>query len=419
VPGISLFMFPAQDVRIGGRQSQSQYQFTLLSPDLDELLKWVPRVQDRIKQIPGITDVSSDREQGGLQLGLTVDRARASALGVKMQAIDSALNNAFAQRQISTIYSARNQYRVILEIDPQYQRDPSDLSQIYVPGFGGAAVPLSAVARFEKGLAPLVVNHQGQYPAVTISFALRPDMQLEAATQEIQRAVLELRMPDIVQAEFAGEARALAQNAAAQIVLIITALLAVYIVLGVLYESLAHPLTIISTLPSAGLGALLALQLFGTELSIIAFIGIILLIGIVKKNGIMLVDFALEGERQRGLSPEQAIHEACLARFRPILMTTLAALLGALPLVIAAGPGAELRRPLGITIVGGLIVSQVLTLYTTPVIYLLLDRLHRRWWGERSPRPGLPPRADQLVLRFRSSPYISAPSMRTSETKEH
>jgi hydrophobe/amphiphile efflux-1 (HAE1) family protein len=389
VPGISLFMFPVQDVRIGGRQSQSQYQFTLLSPDLDELIKWVPRVQDRIKQIAGITDVSSDREQGGLQLGLTVDRARASALGVKMQAIDSALNNAFAQRQISTIYSSRNQYRVILEIDPQYQRDPSDLSQIYVPGFGGAAVPLSAVTRFEKGLAPLVVNHQGQYPAVTISFALRPDMQLEAATQQIQQAVLELRMPDIVQAEFAGEARALAQDATAQTVLIITALLAVYIVLGVLYESLAHPLTIISTLPSAGLGALLALQLFGTELSIIAFIGIILLIGIVKKNGIMLVDFALESERQRGLSPEQAIYEACLARFRPILMTTLAALLGAVPLMIATGPGAELRRPLGITIIGGLVVSQVLTLYTTPVIYLLLDRLHRRWWGERSPRPGL------------------------------
>jgi len=385
VPGIQLFMFPAQDVRIGGRQSQSQYQFTLLSADLEELTKWVPRVQERIKKIPGITDVSTDREQGGLQLGVTIDRARASALGVKMQAVDSALNNAFAQRQISTIYSPRNQYRVILEVDPQFQRDPSDMSQVYVPGSGGS-VPLSAVAKFEKGLAPLVVNHQGQYPAVTISFALRPDMQLETATAEIQKAVLEMRMPDTIQAEFAGEARALAQSAGAQLVLIAAALLAVYIVLGVLYESLAHPLTIISTLPSAGLGALLALQLFGAELSIIAFIGIILLIGIVKKNGIMLVDFALEGERQRGLAPEQAIYEACLARFRPIMMTTLAALLGALPLVIATGPGSELRRPLGMTIIGGLVVSQVLTLYTTPVIYLLLDRLHLRLWGGRAQR---------------------------------
>ncbi|HWM47519.1 MAG TPA: efflux RND transporter permease subunit [Xanthobacteraceae bacterium] len=388
LPGIQLFMFPAQDLRVGGRQSQSQYQFTLWSPDLDELTKWVPRVQERIRQVPGVTDVSTDREQGGLQLAVAIDRERASALGVKMQAIDSALNNAFAQRQISTIYTQRNQYRVILEIDPQYQRDPSDLAHIYVPGFGGTSVPLSTVARFEKGLAPLVVNHQGQYPAVTISFGLRPDVQLETATEQIMQAVRELHMPDSIQADFAGEARQLAQTAAAGIVLIITALLAVYIVLGILYESLAHPLTIISTLPSAGLGALLALQLFGTELSLIAFIGIILLIGIVKKNGIMLVDFALEGERQRGLTPEQAIYEACIARFRPILMTTLAALLGAVPLVIATGPGSELRRPLGITIIGGLVVSQVLTLYTTPVIYLLLDRLHHRLWGRRSARPG-------------------------------
>ena len=262
-----------------------------------------------------------------------------------------------------------------------------------MPGLGNTAIPLSTVAKFEKGLAPLVVNHQGQYPAVTVSFALRPGVQLEAATNAISQAVAELHLPDSVHAEFAGDARALAQSSGSQTVLIIAALLAIYIVLGVLYESLAHPLTIISTLPSAGLGALLALQVFNSELSIIAFIGIILLIGIVKKNGIMLVDFALEGERQRGLSPEQAIYEACLARFRPILMTTLSALLGAVPLVIASGPGSELRRPLGITIIGGLVVSQILTLYTTPVIYLLLDKLHHRL-SRRTPRLNLSGRLD-------------------------
>jgi multidrug efflux pump len=381
VPGVSLYMYPAQDVRVGGRQTDSQYQFTLWSPDLDELVKWVPRVTDRIKQIDGFVDVSTDREQGGLQLAVSVDRPRAATLGVKMQAVDSSLNNAFAQRQISTLYSQRNQYRVILEVDPQFQRDPTDLNHIYTPGFGGAPVPLSAVAKFDRGLAPLVVNHQGQFPSVTISFALRPGTTLDAATNDLRRAIAEMHLPDVIRADFAGDARAFTQNAGSQWVLIVAALLAVYIVLGVLYESLAHPLTIISTLPSAGLGALLALLAFNTELSIIAFIGIILLIGIVKKNGIMLVDFALEAERQRGLTPEQAIYEACLARFRPILMTTLAALLGAVPLVIATGPGAELRRPLGITIIGGLVVSQVLTLYTTPMIYLLLDRLHRRLWG--------------------------------------
>ncbi len=389
VAGIQLFMFAMQDLRVGGRQSNSQYQFTLWTPDLDDLIKWAPRVQDRIKQIAGVTDVSVDRDQSGLQLAVTVDRPRAANLGVKMQAVDAILNDAFAQRQISTIYTQRNQYRVILEIDPQFQRDPSALSQIYVPGTGGTPVPLSAIAKFEKGLAPTTINHQGQYPAITISFALRPDAQLEATTNEVLRAVAEMHLPDSIHAEFAGDARAFAQNAGAQTALIVTALLAVYIVLGVLYESLAHPLTILSTLPSAGLGALLALQLFGAELSIIAFIGIILLIGIVKKNGIMLVDFALEGERKRGLAPEQAIYEACLTRFRPILMTTLSAMLGAVPLMIATGPGADLRRPLGITIVGGLLVSQLLTLYTTPVVYLLLGRLHRRLRGG-SPQPALP-----------------------------
>jgi multidrug efflux pump len=381
IPGIRLFMVPSQDLRVGGRRSQSQYQFTLWSPDFAELQYWVPRALAAVRQIPGLVDVETDREQGGLQLNVVIDRQTASRLGVRMQDIDSALNNAFSQRQISTIFTQRNQYRVILEIDPQYQRDPQDLDHVYVPGAGNKQVPLSAVARWERTISPLVVNHQGQFPSVTITYNMQGDMPMQTAMQSIVQAVEELHMPDVMHAEFAGDTRAFAQSAGAQPVLILAALLAVYIVLGVLYESLAHPLTIISTLPSAGLGALLALQLFHAELTVIAFIGIILLIGIVKKNGIMLVDFALEAERERGLPPERAIIEACLARFRPILMTTMAALLGAVPFVVAVGPGAELRRPLGITIIGGLIVSQVLTLYTTPVIYLLLDRLHRRLGG--------------------------------------
>jgi multidrug efflux pump len=383
VAGIRLFMVPAQDLRVGARAGSSQYQFTLWSPDIDELQRWLPQVLDRVRQVPDLVDVSTDREQSGLQLNVSIDRQAAASLGVRVQDIDAALNNAFSQRQISTIYTQRNQYRVILEVDPRLQRDPGDLTRIFVPGRGGTQVPLSAVARFERGLAPLVVNHQGQFPSVTITFGLRPDMPLETAKASIERAVAGLHMPDVIHAEFAGDVRAFAQTASAQPLLILAALLAVYIVLGVLYESLAHPLTIISTLPAAGLGALLALQLSGSELTVIAFIGIILLIGIVKKNGIMLVDFALEGERQRGLTPEKAIFEASLARFRPILMTTMAALLGAVPFVLATGPGSELRRPLGITIIGGLIVSQVLTLYTTPVIYLLLDKLHRRWSERR------------------------------------
>lgn len=398
ISGLSTYLFPVQDLRAGGRQTRSQYQFTLWGPDVDDLQTWVPRVVERMRRIPGLVDVNTDREQGGLQANLVVDRLTAARLGVKMQDIDNALNNAFSQRQISTIYTQRNQYRVILEIDPQFQRDPQDLDRVYVAAGEGVVVPLSAVARFEKSLAPLVVNHQGQFPSVTISYNLTPGGSLDQATRDIQNAVGELHLPDTIRAEPAGAARDFAQNAGAQPILIIAALLTVYIVLGILYESLAHPLTIISTLPSAGLGALLALQLFNTEVSIIALIGIILLIGIVKKNGIMLVDFALEGERKRGLSPEQAILEACRERFRPILMTTLAALLGAVPLILAVGPGSELRRPLGITIIGGLLVSQVLTLYTTPVIYLLLDKLHhmlggglRRTGTETRPAPAADP----------------------------
>ena len=383
IPGLRVFMFAARDIRVGGRQSDSTYQFTLWSPNLDELTQWVPRAIEKVKQIPGIVDVSTDREQGGLQANIVIDRAAAARLGVRVQDINNALNNAFSQRQISTIYGQRNQYRVILEVDPQFQRDPSDLTQVYVRGTDGKQVPLSVVARVERGIAPLVINHQGSYPAITLSYDLAPDTKLENASDQILQAIRELHMPDSIRAEFAGEARDFRRTANTQTLLVLAALLTVYIVLGVLYESLAHPLTIISTLPSAGLGALLALTYFNAELSIIALIGIILLIGLVKKNGIMMVDFALEGERQRGLSPEQAIYEACLTRFRPILMTTLAAMLGALPFMIATGPGSELRRPLGMTIIGGLVVSQILTLYTTPVIYLMLDKLHRRFGGSR------------------------------------
>jgi multidrug efflux pump subunit AcrB len=365
-----------------------------------------------------VVDASTDREQGGLQANVVIDRLAASRLCVNVQDIDNALNDAFAQAQISTVYTQRNQYRIVLEIDHHYQRDPSDLSHVYVRASGSVGdpngcagavastqvinastgvmsgvpanqVPLSAVARLDRGLAPLVVNHQGQFPAITITFNITPAATLDGVMSRIRQTVEGLHLPDVVHADFAGDSKALIQSAGTQPLLLLAALIAVYIVLGALYESLAHPLTIISTLPAAGLGALLALRIAGAELTMIAFIGIILLVGIVKKNGIMLVDFALEGERQRGLSPERAIYDACLERFRPILMTSLAAILGAVPLAVASGPGSELRRPLGITIIGGLIVSQVLTLYTTPVIYLWLDRLHRRFATPKAGEPSL------------------------------
>jgi multidrug efflux pump len=399
IEGVSVFMSPARDIRTGARQSNSDYQFTLWSTDIGELYAWLPKVVDRIKEIPGVTDVTTDREQGGLQASITIDRQAAARLGVRVQDISNALANAFSQRQISTIYTQRNQYKVVLEVEPRYQRDPSDFAHIYVTGDNGAQIPLTSLVRVEKTLAPLVVNHQGPFPAFTVTYSLRPGMTLDEAGKAMGAAIAGLHMPDSIRAEAAGDAKAFAQQANSQTLLIVAALFAVYIVLGVLYESLAHPITIISTLPSAGLGALIALRLAGMELTVIAFIGIILLIGIVKKNGIMLVDFALEQERHHRRSPSEAILEAARERFRPILMTTFAALLGAVPLAIGVGPGSELRRPLGVAIIGGLLVSQVLTLYTTPMIYLLLDRLHRRLWGAARPDEAPAPEAVASTAR--------------------
>ena len=378
VAGVQTTFFSAQDLRGGGRQGGSQFQYALITQNLDELRRWALALEDKLRATRGIVDVTSDQDRAGPQVNVVIDRDAAARLGVDTMAIDNALNNAYSQRQISTIYTQRNQYKVVLEIDPRLQTDPSLLDRIYVGASSGKQVPLSTVAHFERGTAPLAVRHQGQFPAATISFNLAPGMALGDAETAVQNATRELRMPEDVRTEFAGNARFLQQSLSTQPLLIAAALISIYIVLGVLYESLLHPLTIISTLPSAGIGALLALLITGNDLSIMGMIGIILLMGIVKKNAIMLVDFALEAERQRGLSPAQAIHEACLERFRPIIMTTLAALLGAVPLALAFGTGAELRRPLGISIIGGLIVSQVLTLYTTPVVYLALERLAGR-----------------------------------------
>ena len=382
VPGATLFLQSAQDLTIGGRFGAAQYQYTLQGEDLNELNTWAPRLLDAVRKLPELRDVNTDQQDKGLQAQLVVDRDTASRLGIAAQDIDNALYDAFGQRQVSTMYRPLNQYHVVMEVAPQFQQTPEALQNIYLRAANGSPIPLAAFTHYEASNIPLAVNHQSQFPSVTISFNLAPGIALGEATQAIDKAQRSINFPSTISASFQGTAAAFKDSLSSEPILILTALITVYIVLGMLYESYIHPITILSTLPSAGVGALLALLLTHNELNVIGTIGIILLIGLVKKNAIMMIDVALEVERTQGKKPVEAIYEACLLRFRPIMMTTMAALLGGLPLALGRGTGSELHRPLGITIVGGLIVSQALTLFTTPVVYVYLDRLRMFLRGE-------------------------------------
>ena len=375
IPGASLFLSSVQDVSIGGRFGGAQYQYTLQADKLDDLYHWAPIVMNRLKQIPELRDVNSDQQNKGLQSYLAIDRDTAGRLGVSVQDIDNTLGDAFGQRQVSNIYKGLNQYHVVLEVAPEFQENPAALDLIYVPSKSGKLVPLSSFAHYEPSNTSLSVNHQGIFPSITLSFNLAPGASLGPALQHIDEARAQLGVPSSVHATFQGTAQAFKDSVSNMLLLVVVAVLAVYIVLGILYESFIHPITILSTIPSAGIGALLALRIVKMDLSIIGYIGILLLIGIVKKNAILMIDFAVQTEREENKPPDAAIYTACLLRFRPIIMTTMAALFGALPLALGTGVGSELRRPLGITIVGGLILSQLLTLYTTPVVYIYMDRL--------------------------------------------
>jgi multidrug efflux pump len=404
VQGIALFMQVRQDIQVGGRPSKTQYQYTLQDGNSDELARWAPVFEKKLKSLPQLQDVTSDTQASAPRATLRIDRDTASRLGVTPQAIDDTLYDAFGQRQVATIFTQLNQYHVVLELDPRSQLDTGALKHLYVRSAAGQLVPLSTFARVEESIAPITINHQALFPSVTLSFNLSPGHSLGDAVSAIQTVERGLIAPASLITSFQGTAQAFQTSLKSQPYLIAAAIIAVYIVLGILYESYIHPITILSTLPSAGIGALLALTLFHQDLSVIGFIGIILLIGIVKKNAIMMIDFALDAERRQGLPPEQSIYQAALLRFRPIMMTTMAALFGALPLTFGTGAGAELRQPLGITIVGGLMLSQVLTLYTTPVVYLYLGRLGRVF-GRRpraSPADRKPPpneRPDQHGAR--------------------
>lgn len=386
-PGANLFLMAEQDIRVGGRQGNASYQYTLLSDDLSELRKWEPKIRAAFAKLPELADVSSDQQDKGSELALTYDRENMARLGINVADANDLLNNAFGQRQISTIYQPLNQYHVVMEVAPEYTQDESSLDKMFVINSDGKAIPLSYFAKWQPANAPLSVNHQGLTAASTISFNLPEGKALSDASAAIERTMTALGVPNTVRGTFAGTAQVFQDTQNSQIVLILAAIATVYIVLGILYESYVHPLTILSTLPSAGVGALLALEMFGAPFSLIALIGIMLLIGIVKKNAIMMVDFALEAERNGGMSARDAIFQASLLRFRPIMMTTLAALFGALPLAFSSGDGAELRQPLGITIAGGLIMSQLLTLYTTPVVYLYFDRLRSRFSKVKTLKP--------------------------------
>jgi multidrug efflux pump len=376
-----VFLRAGEDLRVGGRNSNATYQYTIESENVQDLVKWGPIVLAKIKALPGLMDVNSDQQNEGLQTSLVYDRATASRMGITAQMIDNTLYDAFGQAQVSTIYKTQNQYFVVMEVAPQFWQDPRQLANVYVKSGSGRSVPLSAIAKFETKTAPISVNHQGQFPSVTVSFNLAPGMALSDAARVIDEMEQGIGMPETIHGMFAGTLQAFQQSLSTEPLLLTMAIIAVYIVLGILYESCIHPITILSTLPSAGVGAILALLLFRMDLTVISMIGIVLLIGIVKKNAILMIDFALTAERQEGKNSLDAIYQACLLRFRPILMTTMAALFGALPLALGHGMGSELRRPLAISIIGGLLFSQMLTLYTTPVVYLYADRF-RHWWAE-------------------------------------